>query len=303
MQPWLPALYRFFDEFPSRLAETYGGELQPPALWKTLGDEMVFVAELKHHLQVAEHVCRFRDTIAAYREVIKDASRKLDLKGAAWLAGFPVGNTALTLHRGLEGNAAFEDFLGPSIDNGFRLSKHATPRKFVLSVETAYMLLASARPKDTEVPDVFLERGEELKGVLGGRPYPKLWIAIPYRQAEDFRKLEERLLDPPGDHKEKDLRDYCELFIREHGNPLFLPFIEGDEIFGKHPPGYDEQYEEVKELWANEMGEHLKHEPTVHAQAPPAPTLERQIALLGSKVSAKKQKRRSADARDKKNRR
>lgn len=268
---------------------------------------MVFVTEIKQHLEVATHICHFRDTIAYYREVIKEASKKLDLKGAAWLAGFPVGNTLLNLRRNGDGDAKFEDYLGPSIDNGFRLSKHATPRKFMLSVETAYLLLASARSGRVQRPEVFLERGEELKGVLDGRPYPKLWIGVPYRSAEKFRELEEKLLDPPHDHAEAKIHEYCKLFIDEYGSPLFVPFIESDPLFGIPPEGYDKQYAEVRDLWTEKMGQHLKHEPTVSGNAPQNRDLEQKIAKLKknrpvkAKVKAKavipKKRRRPAQSK------
>jgi hypothetical protein len=290
VQPWLPTLYWFFAEFQVELASRYANDkrgIQPPVLWKTLGDEMVFVALIEDHLQVSTHICHFRDTIAAYREVIKDASKKLDLKGAAWLAGFPVGNTVVKLHRDTEGNASSDDYLGPSIDTGFRLSKHATPRKFVLSVETAFMLLASASPDGVDIPKVYLEQGDELKGVLGGRPYPRLWIGVPYDSADDFRKLEEDLLEAPPARDDKKLRDYCKLFIREYGTPLFMPFIDKDKIFGEPPPGYEEQYDEVCALWAkNKIGQYLRHQPPIRSRNDRVKErekaeLEKQIAQIG----------------------
>jgi hypothetical protein len=288
VQPWLPALHRFFTEFPISLAGHYTNG-DTPVLWKTLGDEMVFVTRIIDHRQVASHLTRFRDTIAAYREVIKEADRKLDLKGAAWLAGFPVGNTMLKLRHGMDGAPELEDYVGPSIDNGFRLSKHATPRKFVLSVEAALMLTGTAQAAAVK-PKVFLERGEELKGVLGGRPYPKLWIEVPYRGSEEFHKLEEELIDPPSKHDGDKIFDYCTLFIKEYGSPLFQPFIEGDTDFGVLPDGYDKQYDEVRQLWAEQIGQRLKQEPTAASSKLSAPEIEKRIAALLKKRPSEKSK-------------
>lgn len=292
VQPWLPALHRFFTEFSISLANHYtNGDV--PVLWKTLGDEMVFVTRITDHRQVAAHLTHFRNTIAAYREVIKDADRKLDLKGAAWLAGFPVGNTMLKLRHGTDGSPELEDYVGPSIDNGFRLSKHATPRKFVLSVETALMLTGTAQAA-TVKPKVFLERGEELKGVLGGRPYPKLWIEVPYRGSEVFHQLEEELIDPPSKHDGDKIFEYCTLFIKEYGSPLFQPFIKGDTDFGTLPEGYDKQYEEVRQLWAEQIGQRLKTEPAVATSKPSEPEVEKRIAILRRKHVKKPRQKKSA---------
>lgn len=297
VQPWLPALHRFFTEFPISLVRPYTNG-DAPVLWKTLGDEMVFVAQITNHRQVAMHLTRFNDTIAAYREVIKDADRKLDLKGAAWLAGFPVGNTMLKLRHGTDGAPELEDYVGPSIDNGFRLSRHASPRKFVLSVETALMLTGTAHAAASK-PKVFLERGEELKGVLGGRPYPKLWIEVPYRSNEKFHQLEEELIDPPSKHDGDKIFEYCTLFIKEYGSPLFQPFIEGDTDFGTLPDGYEKQYEEVRQLWAEQIGVRLKTEPTETTSEPSAPDVEKQIALLQKQQAKKTGKRKPAATKPK----
>jgi hypothetical protein len=260
---------------------------------------MVFVAQITNHRQVAMHLTRFNETIAAYREVIKDADRKLDLKGAAWLAGFPVGNTMLKLRHGTDGAPELEDYVGPSIDNGFRLSRHASPRKFVLSVETALMLTGTAHAAASK-PKVFLERGEELKGVLGGRPYPKLWIEVPYRSNEKFHQLEEELIDPPSKHDSDKIFEYCTLFIKEYGSPLFQPFIEGDTDFGTFPEGYEKQYEEVRQLWAEQIGVRLKTEPAEATAEPSAPDVEKQIALLEKQQAKKTRKRKPAATKPKK---
>lgn len=280
VQPWLPTLYRFFQEFPIRLVNAYTSVGEPPRLWKTLGDEMVFVTEIRNHRDVAKHICRFRDTIAGYREVIKDASRRLDLKGSAWLAGFPVGNTVIRLQQGTQTEPETEDYIGPSIDCGFRLAKHSTPHKLVLSIETAYLLQASGAPDGTEKPDVYLERGEELKGVLDGRPYPCLWVNVPYRDNEKFHRLEAELMDPPKERKEGKIRDYCRSFIEEYGTPLFVPFIEGDSDFGKMPADYQERLDEVCKLWQEGV---KPHRPAHEASGATLPvrSLEAKLDAIG----------------------
>ncbi|MBE7493883.1 MAG: hypothetical protein HS117_02955 [Verrucomicrobiaceae bacterium] len=278
VQPWLPTLYRFFSEFPIQLANRYQSNEPSPRLWKTLGDEIVFVTEITDHRQVSSHLCRFRDAISHYREVVKEADKKLDLKGAAWLAGFPVGNTMLTLRHGRNNTQEMEDFVGPSIDCGFRLSKHASPRKFVISVETALMVAGTGH-KSHDKPAVHAERGEELKGILGGRPYPKLWIEVPFRDGEKLHKLEETLFDPPHPPPDKDVFDYCKLFIQEHGSPLFQPFISGDSDFSEEPPGFPENLEIACALWKN-LVPTSDGEPKHKRASLPEQQVKKQIAQL-----------------------
>lgn len=279
VQPWLPTLYRFFSEFPIQLASRYDSNEESPRLWKTLGDEIVFVIEITDHRQVSNHLCKFRDAISSYREVVKEADKKLDLKGAAWLAGFPVGNTMLTLRHGAGNKQEMEDFVGPSIDCGFRLSKHASPRKLVISVETA-LIVAGAGHKVEEKPAVHVERGEELKGILGGRPYPKLWIEVPFKDSEELHKLEESLFDPPRPPAEEVVK-YCKLLIHEYGSPLFQPFIAGDSDFSEEPDGYTGNLETACALWRNLVPE-SDGEPKGKSTTPPEQQVERAIAKLAA---------------------
>ncbi|KZF00874.1 hypothetical protein A2J03_09825 [Rhodococcus sp. EPR-157] len=63
------------------------------------------------------------------------------------------------------------DFVGPSIDTGFRVLKYASRRYFVLTVEVAHILFkhySFIERKD----EAFLVGMHELKGVWGGKPYP-----------------------------------------------------------------------------------------------------------------------------------
>jgi len=144
------------------------------------------------------------------------------------------------------------------------------------------MLLASASPEGVDIPKVFLEQGDELKGVLGGRPYPRLWITVQYDNEDEFRKLEEELLEAPPMVDDRKLRDYCKLFIREYGTPLFMPFIVGDTIFGEPPHGYEEQYAEVCALWdVHQIGHYLRHPPKSGGKSSGARELEQQIAQIG----------------------
>ena len=278
VQPWLPTLYRFFSEFPIQLANLYQSNEPSPRLWKTLGDEIVFVIEITDHRQVSNHLCRFRDAISSYREVVKDADKKLDLKGAAWLAGFPVGNTMLTLRHGAGNKQEMEDFVGPSIDCGFRLSKHASPRKLMISVETA-LVVSGTGHKNHDKPAVHAARGEELKGILGGRPYPKLWIEVPFKESERLHKLEETLFDPPHPPADKDVFDYCKLFIQEYGSPLFQPFIAGDSDFSEESAGYAAHFETACALWKNLVPE-SDGEPKGKSTTPPEQQVEKAIAKL-----------------------
>jgi len=72
------------------------------------------------------------------------------------------------------------EYLGPSIDAGFRIAKYAEVKAAAISVELAVVLLELMKEYDKrgEIPIIF-ERGESLKGLLPGvTKYPKIAILL-----------------------------------------------------------------------------------------------------------------------------
>ena len=248
VQPWLKVFYEFFRDFPILLGKKYeGSNLETPRLWKTLGDEIVFVVELKMQIDAAEHLRRFRDALRAYRDTLHQADRLLDLKGTAWVAGFPVGNSIVYLPGG--GGSCedeVEDFIGPSMDIGFRLKDVASPRRIAVSLELAHVL----SKKLPEALSLYIGESVALKGVIGGRPYPVFWVNMYEPNSEELEILEDRLRESePSPVVASYAHDFCEIFIRKNGAPFFVPFIESDPDYNDEPPDFPVQFENMAKMW------------------------------------------------------
>jgi len=140
-----------------------------PRFWKTIGDEVVFWKELTNSLQVWFTLACWLKTIESVRKFFPrhrdESANRLDVKCAAWIAGFPVRNrVVLDLvskrkpgHEMLEQLAAFytesdeedceapptADFIGPGIDVGFRICGFASARKMSIGLDVAYVLAKS----------------------------------------------------------------------------------------------------------------------------------------------------------------
>jgi hypothetical protein len=136
-----------------------------------------------------------------------------------------------------------------------------------------------------------VERGSELKGVLGGCAYPKLWIEVPFRDAEIFHKLEEKLFEPHSPPAEKDVFEFCKLFIQEYGSPLFHPFIEGDSDFSEEPPGFPENMEMARTLWRN-LVPASDGEPKSRSVTLPEQQVKRGIALIANAAKKRTARKR-----------
>ena len=227
--PDWPATFReFFRDFPAFLETRYAALsaahrrceqfLKP---WKFLGDEILFVVELKGWHEALTHVAALRSAISEFPKIGWAAKKPaLKLKAVAWLAGVPVTNTELSISSGTSESL---DFIGPSIDLGFRIAKFAEPRKLVLSADLALLLLDAI--DDLEVDRSAYKLGfvgrEILKGVIGNEPYPILWLGVP----DDTFFLEEELLRVSCDPGK--LKDYLRKYL-DTTPKLMRPFIDGD---------------------------------------------------------------------------
>lgn len=241
-QGWLEFFAAFYIEFPEKLNRKRAEITQKKnwkslpefVLWKSLGDELVFYVELSHPEEAAHCVTVFRATLRSAFETWATGTNKLPVsfKGTAWLAGFPVANAALPMANG-DINADVEkqrfDFIGPQIDLGFRLTKFSSPRRLIISVELAALIL-----KDTSDLHFYFEPGEPLRGVLKERRYPLIWIDCLEKheggnQNKEMHELEDELLHRKSVEQPRVLRSYCVSYIQDMGSPLHVPFVVGQE--------------------------------------------------------------------------
>ena len=240
-QGWLDFFYSFYNTFSAsfanqraRIARKVGLDkpLRPPRLWKALGDELIYEVELQEENEAAYYLSAFRSTVnrrIRHQSQEGEGALPISFKATAWLAGFPVGNAAIPLER-TSGDDAEYDYVGPLIDIGFRLTHHATTRRFIISVDLAWLISTEGGGE----LDFFYEGRETLRGVLENRTYPIIWIDAHQEElrsnptrSQRLAGLEDRLL---GREKQDldTLAAYCRSFIEHTGEPLMLPWIEGD---------------------------------------------------------------------------
>lgn len=224
---WASTFTEFYKEFPVAVERGYANvpesvpdceaQIEP---WKFSGDEILFHVQLANYQHVARHVAAFKVAVRAYSKLWSEKGVGLSLKATAWLAGFPVTNREVNT---LGDNSL--DFIGPSIDLGFRLSKFATARKFVLSADLALMLLDAVHACDIDWRDfhVLMHGREELKGALGGTSYPIFWLDT----TDGAPDLEEELLGAERPFIPHKVREYLRAFLKNTPR-VRRPFIDGD---------------------------------------------------------------------------
>ena len=260
-QPWLNFCLGFLTGFPDIFTEEQGNETKSSKggpvldakLWKSLGDELIFTAELRQRHDAAAYLCAFCAALGRAVENWKakwtDSApeRDLRLKGTAWLVGFPVGNAEIPLETSNLPDTDGRDYLGPQVDTGFRLKEHSSPRKMVISADLAYLLTSAGKSKLR----LFHEGDVVLKGVIRGQPYPLIWADCDGTnpRKDSLHSLKDKLLgrkpaSMPG------LKKYLRLWLEETKGRIPKPFIATDQFADlKMPANYEErQRTVVKEL-------------------------------------------------------
>ena len=245
---WAPTFREFFMEFPAAVEAEYARvpeKATSPAMhlmpWKFSGDEAIFCVELANHTEVVAHLAAFKQAITAF--AIKWKDQPLRLKGAAWLAGFPVSNVELEIE---SINGKMIDFIGPAMDRGFRVAKFADIRRFVLTPDLVLMLIdaldrTEVGPANKEF-SVFYAGRETLKGVIGNEPFPIFWLDM----LNGHRTEEDLLLGLKRDDVTNAAKTFLRRFL-DSTPQLMRPFIDGDpdEKYGKIPDFINDHREKM----------------------------------------------------------
>jgi len=243
--------------------ELYGDE---PTFWKSIGDEVLFVKVLSDHRQVATTLrCWFR-AVERMRSFLKNENASLDVKCTAWVAGFPYrnrevvigrypsedgrrvenyyqesGNLLNSIYTKKNSSGLSVDYIGPSIDTGFRLTGFSSSKKMVISVDIAYLISMTSFDGEVERIDLNYEGSHPLKGVMGGASYPVFWINM--SGSHSLAVKEDRLRAQTTSNRE-DVKEYCDVFYQEYSSFTFRPFIRGDvgQTMAKMPAWYNEYH-------------------------------------------------------------
>lgn len=175
---WLGLFKAFFTNFPLMVAGQIGFEFLDDdhtpdiAVWKVMGDEVVFTVEPKSPEEVTSILLALLRTMRMYEEK-HFQELPLRLKGTAWLADVGGPNIEIEIPELSNGQGAHLDFIGPDIDLGFRIAKFARPGTIVISLDVLEVIM---RARNGATTQFHLAGREALKGVLFGYPYPIVWV-------------------------------------------------------------------------------------------------------------------------------
>ncbi|WP_130472232.1 hypothetical protein [Candidatus Magnetaquicoccus inordinatus] len=188
---WVKVYIEFFSDFPIqfeiaireariKVARNISDDLQDQIkLWKMLGDELIFVTNIKKVNDAVTTLLAFHKTIIKYQKLLQEKHNILSLKGTAWTAGFPIRNRRVV--NDLPNDQQIEDFIGPDMDIGFRLSKLARSGPIVASMDLVDLLV---RHENQSFFNCHFVGWEPMKGVFADKPYPIHWLVEKFKDRE-----------------------------------------------------------------------------------------------------------------------
>jgi hypothetical protein len=174
---------------------TAAGIMPPPQLWKINGDELLFT-DLVYE-DPGQRVSALESSLRTFVRLVHETDERfipegLGVRACVWTAGFPLRNKPVKIVQGgIELMAddvgrsdpetgpttarlgTITDYIGRDMDIGFRLAALSQPGRIACSLDLAHYAL--------DLPDdgglaVWAVGWAVLKGILGGQPYPLLWL-------------------------------------------------------------------------------------------------------------------------------
>ena len=270
---WCQEFEKFYVEFPRKFFRPYvnsvsnteeSSPVKKPVLWKFVGDEILFYVPILSYSDTVVHIKHFADALRAYNAYLigksgkaenngddNDYKKTIRCKGTCWLAGFPLNNRIVLIPIG-DSQELIIDFIGSSIDCGFRLTKFSTPRKLVVSFELIWILATAYKNSQSTLAgwmNFWFEGKHELKGVNNSRPYPVFWVDLEY---DADSNIEDKWLSSGEKCRHQDIIPYCENF--EQSEPGFIkPFISQNQSgeFNDIPQSFQDRKSVLKEYEDN----------------------------------------------------
>lgn len=261
---WRPEILNFYRDFDFILKEEHQAfadehcpDLTPPTFWKSNGDELLYVCEMTSPNEAHALMYVWLAALERYRATIVEADEHLDVKSTAWIGLFPAPNAEIFFRRGnfgpLDDSARdplivqseirdewyaypfgatiTREFVGPSIDTGFRLTAWATPSRMILSVDLAFLLMDTPAGRLGHLR-LNLSGCARLKGVACDQPYPRLWVPVGGRALADEGRGE------PAINDQRTIRAFCEALIEQNYSSITPLFLEnaGADAYDWVPP-------------------------------------------------------------------
>lgn len=214
---------RFKNNWVDMIEILLSNKMTNMSFWKFNGDEVLYCREVHSLPLVIELIHKISKQVEVLQTEMKDRFKEtIFIKATVWIARVSFGKEN-DFRNGFQKICNYEffkdelcDYVGINMDEGFRLCRHASPRKVVLDPKLVFILLKSylndfyndvkkisTYKKDVlEIIDnIYFYKFVNCKGVWKERNYPTYWYiednledVVHYDEVEDideFRSISE----------------------------------------------------------------------------------------------------------------
>ena len=193
---WAPVLTHLFEQLQYKINE----QLSMSQIWRVLGDEIVFIIELKKMDSVYEYVDKIFEILTDFNNELKigrlyeklcestdldlvnlKSSNVISLQSAAWVAIINDNIKDLKEYDNvwktyeIKPGYLLNEFLGNDIDAGFRIKNETRSRRLTISFELACLL----SEKTKQLSNLNIVSYKRMKGIWKNRLYPIIWYHNP----------------------------------------------------------------------------------------------------------------------------
>lgn len=170
---WDNSVFTFYEKIPLHFQTLLkeNDSTTNLSIWKYVGDEILFYKKITNLNQIPTTIKAFKETLEFFSKKTPD----INIKGTVWTAQLNLIDRAFYSNKtkGNENNTL--DFIGPSVDCGFRLSKFASTDFMPISIE----ILDLCKDDNELNKSIYFLNSEFLKGVNNNeRKYPIFLIKL-----------------------------------------------------------------------------------------------------------------------------
>jgi hypothetical protein len=296
----------------------------PPKLWKALGDELIFS-------KITEHVNEVWGIVQVWRKTLVDFKARWDhenlkFKSGAWIVGSPNRNWEVAFLRDpltdddilmMEDRVGYNfyllnqyydasvkrkidiDFIGTSMDCGFRLLGKADERKFVVSADLVYLLRFSqdhcqsqSKFREKYKPiKYYFDGATELKGIdRYGVKYPVFWLDAyelsPESDAAKYAHSVDKLAKENDPVSNEEIDIFLNTYLSDVNGFPERPYVADvengtHEPAGSLPSDHDESIGKFRNLYTSAMLklDSLRQSATEPGTEGSSPTAEQETAI------------------------
>lgn len=172
-QSWLPLFRDLFESFPliliGRMAQRFTDRLSLPpcAMWKALGDEIIFEATTAKSRERVILVAGFHDAIAQFDGRNREQGGH-GVKGCCWEVPIDRRNEVITIpEMAGSGTGVYEDVIGPDMDIGFVMAKSASGGQTIVGASLAQRMnrFANVTGLTATARESFLDPSDETRRI------------------------------------------------------------------------------------------------------------------------------------------